>query len=138
MKVQKFGYWGLTALVALAFAAGGVMDLLRGPAVVAGMAHLGYPVYVATLIGIWKVLGAVAVLVPGFPRVKEWAYAGMVFDLTGAAFSHAASGDAASFVLTPIVLLGLVIGSYLLRPEQRRLSPEGARREDEAERLATA
>jgi hypothetical protein len=83
------------------------------------------------------VLGAVAVLVPGFPRVKEWAYAGMVFDLTGAAFSHASSGDPAGRVLTPIVVLALVVGSYLLRPERRRLPSEGARSE-EAQRLATA
>jgi uncharacterized membrane protein YphA (DoxX/SURF4 family) len=138
MKVQKFGYWGLTALVAFAFGAGGVMDLLRGPAVMAGMAHLGYPAYVATLLGVWKVLGAVAVLVPGFPRVKEWAYAGMFFDLTGAAFSHASSGDEASHVLTPLVLLGLVIGSYLLRPERRRLAGAEGARGDDAQRLATA
>jgi uncharacterized membrane protein YphA (DoxX/SURF4 family) len=138
MKIRKFGYWGLTALVALAFGAGGVVDLLHGPAVMAGMTHLGYPVYVATLLGVWKVLGAVAVLVPGFPRVKEWAYAGMFFDLTGAAFSHASSGDAASFVLTPIVLLALVIGSYLLRPEQRRLAGAEGARDVEEQRLATA
>jgi uncharacterized membrane protein YphA (DoxX/SURF4 family) len=138
MKYQKFGYWALTALVAFAFAAGGVVDLLHGPDVVAGMAHLGYPLYFATLLGVWKVLGAIAVLVPGFPRVKEWAYAGMFFDLTGAAFSHASSGDAASHVLTPIVVLALVIGSYLLRPEQRRLPSAAARHEGDAQRLATA
>jgi uncharacterized membrane protein YphA (DoxX/SURF4 family) len=138
MKVQKFGYWGLTALVAFAFGAGGLMDLFHAPALIAGMTHLGYPEYVATLLGVWKVLGAIAVLVPGLPRVKEWAYAGMFFDLTGAAFSHASSGDPASAVLTPVILLGLVIGSYLLRPEQRRLGGAEAARVDEAQRLATA
>lgn len=137
MNFRKIGYWAATGLVALAFAFGGAMDVAQPPDVLAGMAHLGYPAYFATLIGIWKILGAIAIVVPGFGRVKEWAYAGIVFDLTGAAVSHAASGDDAGHVLTPLVILAIAVASYLLRPESRKLAslPESERRE-EGQRLA--
>jgi uncharacterized membrane protein YphA (DoxX/SURF4 family) len=137
MKFRNIGYWVATGLVALGFAFGGVMDLMQAPDVLAGFAHLGYPAYLATLLGIWKVLGAVAILAPGFARVKEWAYAGMVFDLTGAAFSHAASGDGPAQVLTPLVFLAILVASYLLRPDSRRMiSAPGSARGDEARQLA--
>jgi hypothetical protein len=87
-----------------------------------GMRHLGYPDYFATVLGLWKVAGAVAILAPGLPLLKEWAYAGIVFDLTGAAASHAFSGDDAGKVITPIVLVGVAVASWLLRPESRRLA----------------
>jgi uncharacterized membrane protein YphA (DoxX/SURF4 family) len=137
MNYRKIGYWAATGLVALAFAFGGAMDIAQPPDVLAGMAHLGYPAYFATIIGIWKVLGAIAIVVPGFGRVKEWAYAGMVFDLTGASASHAISGDPAANVLTPLVILAVVVASYLLRPESRKLAsvPESERREN-GQRLA--
>jgi uncharacterized membrane protein YphA (DoxX/SURF4 family) len=137
MNYRKIGYWAATGLVALAFAFGGAMDVAQPPDVVAGMAHLGYPAYFATLIGIWKILGAIAIVVPGFGRVKEWAYAGIAFDLTGAAVSHAASGDDAGHVLTPLVILAIAVASYLLRPESRKLASvlESERRE-EGQRLA--
>jgi hypothetical protein len=121
MKTRTVGYWATTGLVAAAFAFGGFVDVSHGPDVVAGMQHLGYPLYFATLLGVWKLLGAVAVIVPGWPRLKEWAYAGMFFDLTGAAVSHAALGDPAGNVITPLVILALVIASMLLRPAGRRL-----------------
>jgi len=124
MNARNIGYWVTTGLTALAFAFGGVMDLSRGPDVLAGLGHLGYPIYFATLLGLWKVLGAVAVLVPGFPRLKEWAYAGMLFDLTGAAFSHGASGDEPAKVITPLVILLFVAASWYLRPESRVLRPD--------------
>jgi uncharacterized membrane protein YphA (DoxX/SURF4 family) len=139
VKFRSIGYWAATGLVALGFAFGGVMDALHPPDVVAGLAHLGYPVYFATLLGIWKLLGAVAIVVPGFARVKEWAYAGMFFDLSGAAVSHAASGDDVGHVLTPLVILALVIASYVLRPESRRLAPAPvSERRGEGQRLAAA
>ena len=121
INFSKAGYWVTTALVALAFVAGGVIDVSGSPEVVAGLAHLGYPAYFATLLGVWKLLGALAIVWPGLPRLKEWAYAGMLFDLTGAAASHAAVGDPAANVITPLVLLALVIASWALRPESRRL-----------------
>src|SRR6266545_3829225 len=81
-------YWVTTALVAFELGSGGAGDVLRIQPVVEGMAHLGYTAYFCVILGVWKVLGAVAVLAPRFPRLKEWAYAGTVFDLMGAAASH--------------------------------------------------
>jgi uncharacterized membrane protein YphA (DoxX/SURF4 family) len=121
MKRTTVAYWITTALVAAAFAFGGLADLAASPDMKAGFAHLGYPTYLLTLLGIWKLGGAAALLVPRFPRLKEWAYAGITFDLTGAAFSHASSGDGAGKVVTPLVLLGLAAVSWALRPQSRSL-----------------
>ncbi len=89
MKTRLIAYWITTALTAFVFVAGGATDLARPDALMAGMNSLGYPPYFVLILGVWKILGGVAILVPGTPRLKEWAYAGMVFDLTGAAASHA-------------------------------------------------
>ncbi|MEY4512153.1 MAG: hypothetical protein RLZZ450_4275 [Pseudomonadota bacterium] len=121
MKPKLIAYWITTALVAFVFVGGGTMDLLGSAEVIAGMAALGYPAYFATILGVWKVLGAGAVLVPGLPRVKEWAYAGMFFDLTGAAISHASVSDPAGKVITPLVITALLIASWRLRPASRVL-----------------
>jgi hypothetical protein len=129
MTFRKLSYWFATALVAVGFGASGVMNLVHAPAVVAGATHLGYPAYLATLLGIWMPLAAVALIVPGFARIKEWAYAGIVFHLTGAAFSHAAAGDPLAGALPALVLLALAVASYVLRPE--------ADAQRNSERLAT-
>jgi uncharacterized membrane protein YphA (DoxX/SURF4 family) len=121
VKARTIGYWVTTGLLALMFAVGGVMDVGRGPQVAEGLGHLGYPLYFALLLGIWKVLGAIAILAPKFPRLKEWAYAGMFFDLTGAAFSHASSGDDAGKVIAPLVFVVLLVASWVLRPSSRVL-----------------
>jgi uncharacterized membrane protein YphA (DoxX/SURF4 family) len=126
MKTRTIAYWITTALVSLAFAAGGLADLSGAPEVMEGMKHLGYPAYVATILGVWKVLAPVALLAPRLPRLKEWAYAGIVFDLTGAAASHAAVGDDAGKIVAPLILAALAAASWALRPEDRRLkAPEG-------------
>ncbi|MCX4242288.1 DoxX family protein [Paraliomyxa miuraensis] len=122
MKHRKLAYWAATGLLALAFAAGGLFDLSASPEVVAMFAHLGYGAYVPLLLGVWKLLGAIAIVVPRMPRLKEWAYAGMVFDLTGAMVSHLAVGDAVGQLVAPLVLLGLVAASWALRPADRMLA----------------
>jgi uncharacterized membrane protein YphA (DoxX/SURF4 family) len=122
MNKRTIGYWTATGLIALAFLAGGAFDVSGAPEVTAGLAHLGYPAYFATLLGGWKLLGALALVAPGLPRLKEWAYAGIAFDLTGAAFSHAAVSDGAAKVLVPLVLLGIAVASWALRPESRTLA----------------
>ena len=94
-RLAAAAYWTTTALAALAFLSGGAIDIGQPANMVALMAHLGYPAFLLTLLGVWKILGGVAILAPRLPRLKEWAYAGMFFDLTGAAVSHAATGDAA-------------------------------------------
>src|SRR5258708_4608843 len=113
-------YWVTTELVAFQLGSGGLGDILRIQPVVEGMAHLGYPAYFCVILGVWKVLGAVAVRAPRFPRLKEWAYAGTVFDLTGAAASHLAVGDGTIKLLAPIIFTGLAIASWALRPSTRR------------------
>lgn len=120
MKPTVIGYWVVTALLVLVFVSGGVMDLRQSPEVLEGMKALGYPAYFATLLGLWKLAGALALVVPGFARVKEWAYAGMFFDLTGAAISHAAVGDPLPKVVVPLVLTGVLVASWALRPSSRR------------------
>lgn len=121
MNAKTIGYWATTALLSLPLAVGGVFDVKGGPEVAEIMKHLGYPMYVATLIGVWKLLGTAAILAPGMPLIKEWAYAGILFDLTGAAVSHASSGDTADKVATPLVLTLIGAASWALRPESRKL-----------------
>ncbi len=121
MTGKTIAYWITTGLTAAAFAFGGVMDLAHGSEIEKGILELGYPVYLLTILGVWKLLGAVAIVAPRLPRLKEWAYAGMVFDLSGAAASHAAHGDPADKIVTPLVLLALTAASWALRPAARKL-----------------
>src|ERR1700756_4059107 len=81
MRAQVAGYWICTILIAFSFLSGGVVDLIRPSFALEGMAHLGYPAYFMLILGFWKVLGGGTILLPGFPLLKEWAYAGMIFDL---------------------------------------------------------
>jgi hypothetical protein len=85
------------------------------------MAHLGYPPFFLTFLGVSKILAAITIVAPGFPRLKEWAYAGMMFDIIGAATSRAVMGDPAVTVVIPFVIAPLVIISWALRPRDRRL-----------------
>lgn len=124
MKTRLIIYWIATVLTALSFLSGGVGDLVQPASILEGMTHLGYPTYFTTILGVWKVLGAIVILAPRLPRLKEWAYAGMVFDLTGAAASHAATGDPVGKVVTPIAIMVVVIASWALRPERRRLGDQ--------------
>src|SRR5579859_62657 len=121
-KLATVGYWVSTALVAAALVLGGAIDAAHPPSAVAFLAHLGYPAYFLVLIGVWKVLGGIAVLAPRFPRLKEWAYAGIFFDLTGAAASCAAVGGYGAYgfhVIAPMILTGLTVASWALRPQSR-------------------
>jgi uncharacterized membrane protein YphA (DoxX/SURF4 family) len=120
-KGKAVGHWIGTVLIGLSFLSGGAAHLLRAPQVVEGIAHLGYPMHFVILLGLWKLLGGVVILLPGFALLKAWAYAGMIFDLTGAAATHAASGDDVRHILTPLILAVLVVGSWGLRPEGRKL-----------------
>jgi uncharacterized membrane protein YphA (DoxX/SURF4 family) len=117
-------YWVTTALVVFELAMGGAWDLLRVPQVRGLIERLGYPPYFLVILGIWKLLGAVALVIPRFPRLKEWAYAGVFFDLTGAVASLIASGLAdAGTVAYPMAMTGVAVASWALRPPSRRLGP---------------
>jgi uncharacterized membrane protein YphA (DoxX/SURF4 family) len=127
---KRIWYWVSTGLVALALVSGGLADLAHPRAVVEGMARIGYPMYSMTLIGLWKVLGGPALVWPGLARLKEWAYAGVFFVMTGAAVSHAVCGEIGR-VIAPTVLAVLNVVSWALRPESRILGvPVSARRKD--------
>jgi uncharacterized membrane protein YphA (DoxX/SURF4 family) len=120
-KLKSIGYWVTTGIIAFVFGPGAIPDVLQSPQAVEFIGHLGYPAYFVTLIGIWKMLGAVALLVPRFPRLKEWAYAGMFFDLTGASISHTVMSGGALNIVLPLVLAGVLVASWALRPESRKL-----------------
>ena len=121
MNTKRIGYWGSTGLFCLVFLGGGIANLLRVEPQQHIMEGLGYPIYLMTFLGIAKLLGVIALLIPGFPLLKEWAYAGFTFDMLGAAFSHAYVGDSLASVATPLVVLFIGAASYLLRPDTRRL-----------------
>ncbi len=115
-------YWVTTGLVVFELALGGAWDIMRVPQVRDLIEHLGYPPYFLLILGVWKLLGAAALAVPGFPRLKEWAYAGVVFDLTGAVASILISGLGSVGTLAyPLVMLGVAGASWALRPPSRRL-----------------
>jgi len=116
MTNRQAAYWTTTGFAALALGAAGAADLLRVPAIMDSLAHLGYPAYFATILGTWELLGAAAIVAPNSSRLTEWAYAGIFFALTGAALSHAASGDPVGKVLVPLVLLVVVVVSWTFRP----------------------
>lgn len=120
MKTRLIAYWIATALVAFVFLSGGVGELIRPAALMEGMAHLGYPAYFVTILGVWKLLGGIVVLAPRLPLAKEWAYAGMFFDLSGAAASHASVGDPPLKIATPLIILAIVAVSWALRPSSRK------------------
>ncbi len=115
-------YWASTVLTALLFAAPGLALVLRDPHFVAEMTRLGYPGYFLPFLGIWKILGAIVILVPGARYLKEWAYAGMIFDICGAIVSRAAAGDHGPELVLPFVIAGIAALSWALRPDNRRLS----------------
>src|SRR5262245_25136987 len=91
---KSSAYWMTTGIVVLAMFSGGIAELAHRPETIDGMKQLGYPVYFVMILGVWKLLGSVALVMPGFPRVKEWAYAGIFFNMTGAAVSHLVCQDA--------------------------------------------
>jgi len=121
MNGRMVTYWICTALVAFAFLSGGIVDVLRLPQALEGMTQLGYPSYFMVILGVWKLLGGIAILLPALPRLKEWAYAGMIFDLTGATASHLSVGDDLRHILTPLLIAVVVVASWALRPASRRL-----------------
>lgn len=130
MDTRTLTYRTSTAITAFVLLSGGVTYLLGAEWAVAGVTALGYPAYVVTLLGVWKVLGAVALTVPGFPRLKEWAYAGVAFDLSGATVSHLVSGSPAFHAVVPVVLLAVAALSWATRPASRRLAAPAVRADE--------
>jgi len=118
-------YWIVTVLIVVEMAMGGVWDLVRTHYVRTLVDHIGYPEYVLTILGVWKVAGAIALLVPGYRLLKEWAYAGGFFVYTGAAASHLFAGDGPDHWAAPAIFALMIAASWWLRPANRRLAVEG-------------
>ncbi|MCZ8521389.1 MULTISPECIES: DoxX family protein [Paenibacillus] len=114
-------YWSVTLLLAATIMLSGIGQLMRYGGNLELVTNLGYPVYVLTILGIWKVLGAAALVVPGFPRLKEWVHAGIFFLMTGAALSHVFAGDYGFPIILPLFYAALNIASWALRPKSRTL-----------------
>jgi hypothetical protein len=125
-KRDKIIYWIATIWLALGMVSTGVVQLLKqkeGAGGLDSITQLGYPVYFLTILGVWKFLGVVAVLVPKFPLLKEWAYAGFFFAMTGAILSHIAMGGSVIDILPSLLLLILTIVSWYFRPASKKVAP---------------
>jgi len=124
-KSKNVTYWITTGLIAFFIGSGGLAQIVLFRANPHGVVpQLGYPLYFFAILGAWKALGAIAILVPRYPRLKEWAYAGIFFDLTGAALSCAAVGGYGAYgfhVIAPFVLTGITMASWALRPPSRTI-----------------
>ena len=121
MKTRTIAYWATTGFLAFNLLSGAVAELAQRSDNAEGMLQLGYPLYFMLIIGVWKILGTIAILVPRFPRLKEWAYAGIFFNMTGAAVSHAVVGDASWHVIYTGFLAALAVASWALRPQSRSI-----------------
>jgi len=115
-KRNKIIYWIATIWLSLGMLSTGIVQLLKVEEEVNMMTHLGYPVYFLTILGVWKILGVVTVLIPKFHLLKEWAYAGFFFAMSGAVISHLISGDEAKEIFGPTLLLVLTVVSWYFRP----------------------
>ncbi len=119
-KRNNIIYWIATVWLSLGMVSTGIVQLLKMKEEVDMITRLGYPVYILTILGIWKLLGVIAVLVPKFPMVKEWAYAGFFFAMSGAVFSHIAVADDAKELFGPVLLIILTVVSWYFRPATRK------------------
>lgn len=122
-KAGKIVYWISTLWLALGMVSTGIGQLLKlqGQGGVDMITHLGYPVYILSLLAVWKFLGVIAVLIPKFPLLKEWAYAGFFFIMSGAIFSHIASGDPVVELFPGLLLLVLTVVSWYFRSADRKI-----------------
>lgn len=122
-RTGKIIYWISTGFLSLGMLAGGVQQLFQIGGYNEIIEQLGYPHYLLTILGAWKILGVIAILIPKFPRLKEWAYAGFFFAMSGAAVSHMAMGQPFSEAVPSLILLMVTVASWYFRPVERRLIP---------------
>lgn len=128
-KAKTIGYWVTTGIVVFCMT-GGIFELVGAHATVEGITKLGYPAYILPALGLGKVLAIVAILWPGFPRLKEWAYAGIVFNMIGATVSNAANHAASWHVIVTVIITAITLASWALRPQSRRLEEAPKRQRD--------
>jgi DoxX-like family len=120
-RIRTITYWTFTVLLVFELAAGSLWNLLQIEWVRFQLNHLGYPLYFTSILGVWLIGGAAVIIAPGFPRLKEWAYAGSFFNFSGAVASHLLAGDGVRTWLAALVFSIFVIVSWALRPADRRL-----------------
>lgn len=121
-KRNKIIYWISTLWLALGMTSTGIVQLIKMDEEVKNFSNLGYPLYLMTIMGVWKLLGVIAVLIPKFPLVKEWAYAGFFFAMSGAIVSHIVVKDSLSSSFGPLLLLVLTGISWYFRPADRKIN----------------
>ncbi|CAH1227169.1 hypothetical protein PAECIP111891_06086 [Paenibacillus allorhizoplanae] len=117
-------YWAVTILLAFSIALSGIGQLMRYGGNVDLVTDIGFPLYITNILGTWKLLGVIAIVMPGFPRLKEWAYSGIFFLMTGAALSHVFANDYGNYgfhIILPLFYAALSIASWALRPQSRKL-----------------
>jgi len=119
-KAKTIGYWVTTGLLVFCMT-GGIFELLGVKMTLDGIMKLGYPAYIVPALGLGKVLAILAILWPGLPRLKEWAYAGIFFNMAGALVSHVATHDPAWSIVVTVTIAALTLASWALRPQDRRL-----------------
>ncbi len=122
-KRDKIIYWVSTVWLALGMVSSGMVQLLQVKEEVDFILKLGYPSYIMTILGVWKMLGVAAILAPKFPLLKEWAYAGFFFAMSGAAISHIAVGDSIKEIFPSLLLLTLTVVSWYFRPGDKKVVP---------------
>lgn len=120
-KRDKIIYWIATSFLAFGMLAGGIQQLLQIGGYVDIVSQLGYPIYMLSILGTWKILGVIAILIPGFPLVKEWAYAGFIFAMSGAAISHFTVARSFSEAVPSLILLAVTVVSWYFRPMDRKI-----------------
>jgi len=120
-KRKLIWYWVITGILSFCIFFGGLTQALLMKQTIDGFKPLGYPAYFIALIGIWKMLGVIAILVPGFKLLKEWAYAGIFFTMTGAVISHIAGNDIKAQIIAPFMLAIFTVLSWYLRPADRKI-----------------
>ena len=119
-RAKTIGYWLTTGLLVFCMT-GGIFEMLGFKTTMDGILRLGYPAYIIPALGLGKVLAILAILWPGLPRLKEWAYAGIFFNMMGAFVSHVAHRDAAWSIVVTLVIAGITLASWALRPRSRKL-----------------
>ena len=120
-KGKLITYWVATALLSVGMSGSGIAQLMRAKEMVGILANLGYPLYLMSILGTWKILGVIAILLPGFKLVKEWAYAGLFFTMTGALVSHLIMGDSGKAVIGPAAQTIFIVLSWYCRPANRKI-----------------
>ena len=119
MKIKTISYWTTTILLVASISPSGIAQMVHQPDVTTVITKLGYPLYFVVILGFWNASAGIALLVPRFPRLKEWVYAGIFFEMTGAFVSHAVCGDGVVNLIKTGIIAALRVTSWALRPQSR-------------------